>query len=606
MTQRPRTIRLSQTIAPFGVGAIYDYRGESLIACDTSRWRNAGERLDLERLAQALRVEGFRSAPTMSSRHARSRPLPFIRFPRWLFCASCRVMVHWTDRDEVTGQPARCGVCRHRPQLVPMRFVMTCAAGHLGDVPWERWAHLGAKGERQKSCRSRRLEFLTDASAGTGLAGLTVRCRECGAVRSLSGITGSGRQLGVACVGKQPWVYTDTDTPSGCDQQPVIVQRGASNLYFADVRSAIDIPPGSDHDPFGDLVALVTNTIGYDVLASSDDEEAIAAVYPLVANSAGVSEETVRAVVASEVGATDGRPVGRTPTGDLRRDEWAALLDPRPQRERDRFRTRRVPLVEGGKDGITSLLQSRLEDPVLVTRLREVRALIGFRRYDTAGQPTTPHLDDPSIRWLPAIEVYGEGVFLPFAEDRLQEWEVRAEVRERAARLESRRADSLIAERVARASARFVMLHTFAHLLIRQLAFESGYAAASLRERIYCAAPDDGSEPYAGVLVYTAAGDAEGTLGGLVRQGRAPRMVRTIVSMLETAAWCSSDPICIESGGQGFQSLNLGACHACSLLSETSCEYSNSLLDRGLLFGERAGFFTPVLDAALQAAAENR
>ncbi len=151
-------------------------------------------------------------------------------------------------------------------------------------------------------------------------------------------------------------------------------------------------------------------------------------------------------------------------------------------------------------------------------------------------------------------------------------------------------------------SPHFVLLHTLAHLLIRQLSFESGYTTASLRERIYARPEQD----QYGVLVYTAAGDAEGTLGGLVRQGEPPRLAETLLRMTESAAWCSADPLCAEHTGQGFGNLNRAACHACALLPETSCEAGNSLLDRALVIGgERVpGYLQPIVSAARAAAAD--
>ena len=136
---------------------------------------------------------------------------------------------------------------------------------------------------------------------------------------------------------------------------------------------------------------------------------------------------------------------------------------------------------------------------------------------------------------------------------------------------------------------------------MRQLAFSSGYSAASLRERVY-ARQEPNSQ--AGVLIYTAAGDAEGTLGGLVRQGEAPRLLRSLYAALESADWCSSDPLCRESHGQGPDALNRAACHGCALVSETSCERSNLLLDRVLLLGDDHvnGFFQETVEAARKAA----
>ena len=140
---------------------------------------------------------------------------------------------------------------------------------------------------------------------------------------------------------------------------------------------------------------------------------------------------------------------------------------------------------------------------------------------------------------------------------------------------------------------RFVLLHTFAHLLINQLVQDCGYGSASLRERIYSA---DGDSPMAGILIFTAAGDSEGTMGGLVRMGQSDRLEEVIRRALEKARWCSTDPVCIESKGQGPDNCNLAACHSCALLPETSCEEQNRLLDRGVVIGTiekpGLGFFT--------------
>lgn len=147
-------------------------------------------------------------------------------------------------------------------------------------------------------------------------------------------------------------------------------------------------------------------------------------------------------------------------------------------------------------------------------------------------------------------------------------------------------------------SAKFMLLHTLAHLLIQQLSFESGYNSASLRERIYCDM-DHPEFPMCGLFIYTACGDSEGTLGGLVRQGRPDRLTNIVRTTLERAMWCSNDPICSESGGQGRNALNLAACHSCALLPEASCEEFNVLLDRTLLIGgslhRENGYFTPWL-----------
>lgn len=604
-----RTIRLSQTVAPFGVGAIYDLRGESLVAVDTTRWGGMGERIVLDRLAEELEVKGFRAAPARWDQFSTSGPrLVYSRFPRWLFCPACRRMTFWKSEMEVPGEPARCSRCDRlpHPQLVPMRFVVTCAAGHLGDVQWDRWAHSRAEGPEQKQCRSRDLTFRTKAGAGAGLDASIVACRTCKASRSLQGVSGkeSAKSGGLMCAGKQPWQFLPPGTPQ-CAEDPIVLQRGASNLYFADVRSAIDIPPDSDFDVFSDVAAKVTGTPEFEMLMSMSGDDLMAdMLVSKLATDFELAEKEIRKVVAGAKAEQGGGVRSETMlTGDLRRDEWNALVNERSdQDERSRFLTKHEPLRPGTAtlSPAESLIADAFGPVVLVTRLREVRAMTGFRRYDAGSPKITPDMDG-SLDWLPAIEVFGEGLFVNLDEAALQSWESRPEVIDRVRILEQRRSGSLVGDRIKVASPRLVLVHTLAHLLIRRLSFESGYAAASLRERVYCAEAGGGDDPYAGVLVYTAAGDAEGTLGGLVRQGRHPRMLQTLLSLLEGAAWCSSDPLCIESSGQGFQGMNRAACHACALTAETSCEYANSFLDRALLIGaDGIGFFTPALDAALE------
>jgi hypothetical protein len=226
--------------------------------------------------------------------------------------------------------------------------------------------------------------------------------------------------------------------------------------------------------------------------------------------------------------------------------------------------------------------------------LRETRALRGFTRvYDdvlplSAGKallrrrPLLPEQD-----WLPAYVVKGEGIYLELNPQRLSAWEGRAEVH--------RRADRIAANYGAAARQRglqsrllvprFVLLHTLGHLLINELVFTCGYSSASLRERLYVSTA--AGRDMAGLLIYTAAGDSEGTMGGLVRMARPDNLRAVFAAAIAGARWCSTDPVCMDAGerGQGPDSCNLAACHGCALLPETSCEEFNRFLDRGLVIG---------------------
>jgi hypothetical protein len=242
-------------------------------------------------------------------------------------------------------------------------------------------------------------------------------------------------------------------------------------------------------------------------------------------------------------------------------------------------------------------LGSLISKVMLVTRLREVRALQGFSRILPPGGSETLaplYLDDP--RWRPAIEVSGEGLFLSLDEERLTTWEQHESVARRAHVLDARyaqRATNWGHEPDRRITARLVLIHTFAHALIDQLSLDAGYPAASLRERLYVA------EDMHGFLVYTATTDSAGSLGGVVAQGSPERLGEAVKAAIARAAWCSADPICVEADAQGADGLNLAACHACMLLPETSCEEMNVLLDRALLVGTpdapEVGFFSDLL-----------
>ena len=192
--------------------------------------------------------------------------------------------------------------------------------------------------------------------------------------------------------------------------------------------------------------------------------------------------------------------------------------------------------------------------------------------------------------WFPAMEVHGEGVFLRPSGDALREWKRRAgsALDRRVALLETRRQrllNSGLRTREAPISAEFLLLHTLSHLLMRALTLECGYSSAALREIVYVREATKESGAMNGLLIYTASADSEGSLGGLVRQGHPSRLGPVLSEAIESARWCSTDPLCLESESQGMNSLNLSACHSCALVPETACETYNGFLDRGVLVG---------------------
>lgn len=598
-----RTVRLSQVVSPFGVGAVFDVLGESLMGVDISEWAyNKSTRIESRRLEQALGVKELRSPPSVPSYPSKHTPgIPYQRFPRWLFCQDCRRMRYVRSLEE-TGEAPKCAHCT--AHMVPMRFIAVCAKrGHVMDVPWDRWAHSQPGTEDQRRCRKQELRFETRSGGSEGLSSLVVHCMTCKASRHLGELPSrdSLKRIGVRCSGTQPWQRGSFS----CDERIEVLQRGATNVTLPETTTALDIPEPTV--PARDLEAEIRQHRNFDDVRTAPDGPRATVLVDLIAEDLGVSKDLVLRV-ARGGGGTDSAEGLRETRAGLLNGEWRAFMqaidaDGEPTGNSN-FIVSSADLVAGAGSQVHSLLAEKVQDVVLVHRLREVRVLHGFRRYDLAADVVPVDLGSRGReRWLPAIESFGEGIFLSLDQQRLASWEQIEAVVDRTELLERRRRDSHIGSRFAEVSPRSVLLHTLAHLLIRRLAFSCGYSAASLRERIYSGV---GPDPEAGFLIYTAAGDAEGTLGGLVRQGEDPRLAQTLLSALEEAAWCSADPVCRESRGQGLNSLNLAGCHGCCLVAETSCERSNVLLDRVLVVGDdkTPGFFGNVVEALRAASVE--
>ena len=311
----------------------------------------------------------------------------------------------------------------------------------------------------------------------------------------------------------------------------------------------------------------------------------------------------------------DGAAAQARPVTDeeYRRHEYEAFRDGRGDPNTDLSVDVRYPAEYGPP------LKGFVARVCLVRKLRETRTLAGFTRIfppaniDAAALPdgvlqtgryqVQPLSVGRNLGWLPAVVVRGEGIFVEFDSSAIDSWLATGaplwRVTSMVESYNGNRAKRLLPSR--HVTPKFVLLHTLAHVLIRQLSFDCGYGSASLRERIYYE-HTSASEPMQGILIYTASGDSEGTMGGLVRQGEPGRLEATFDEGLRAAAWCSSDPVCIESRGQGAENANLAACHGCVLVSETSCEEGNRLLDRGMLVGSleepACGLFTRRLDRA--------
>ncbi|WP_040880180.1 DUF1998 domain-containing protein [Marinobacterium rhizophilum] len=581
-----RSVRSSQLISPYGPGAIVDIGDESLLLTDLKGWPRNLIDVKLPRLARELGVTSLKSPPEKPEfgQDVDYKSVTAIRFPRWMFCPSCRKMEYWKTEsghmDE--GQPV-CSIlkCRKRA-LVPMRFVMACQSGHMGDVPWDYWAHSGSNGNRKCPSKKSNLYFTSKPELGSGLEALLVECRYCKSYRDLGNITSPDaiQSIGLRCTGSQPWETWE----EGCQESPVVLQRGASNLYFPVVRSALDIPVVEAKQEHGEKSAAIRSHNFFSAcqnLYESKSEDAARSLAIIIAGDNNCTVDDVFEVL-KPLEEHKGK-IGAPPSAEeLQEAEWKVLVSPDVETSSNPQFSARVESSLSANDYWK--IAEKIERVVLLDKLREVRAFCGYERVKPTNELIPPAGQNEDIKWLPAIEVFGEGIFIEFSDRALTAWENKSShfIQSRIGLLIKRYGENDLSY-LPEPSARLVVLHTMAHLLIRQLSFECGYSSGSIRERIYAA------EGQVGILIYTADSDSEGSLGGLVQQGEAARLMATFAAALDQASWCSNDPVCSEMETQGVMGLNKAACHSCTLVSETSCGMNNLLLDRKLLLGDSSG-----------------
>lgn len=614
-------MRRAQLVAPFGVGAMSILvNGTSVVTAGLDQWfqsENLATLVPSEyssaaadwRLQERLNVGELRLSPdyrrpvTGQSQQNVGLTIPVLRFPRWSVCMYCK-RLQWSPLS--LAQLERCADEKHtahkfKPVMTQVPFVLTCERGHLDDFPFREWVHRSLNPVCQGVLRLKSL-------GGGSLAGQSVECDKCQAKRSLVNILDSSNDIeGVSstflteslakegpfeCKGSRPWL---NDPGSGCGHPLRGALRGAGNVYFPKVESSIFLPQSkigakaevleilrrADVQPtlqllmdvFGSLtVDVLRQRIPAELMGPFTDEELELGIQELYG---GLQDATV-AVPVGDVDELSGSNSWRLP-------EYQML---RETPNHDDLKTTDPGLPSGFELAFDRIRRADV--------VRETRALRGFTRVKDGKLRLSEGKEllrrtplPPSQDWLPAYVVRGEGIFFEFDKDRLQTWEARPDVLARTSLLQVH-ADAMRKKRGQENSQvlpRFVLTHTFAHLVINQLIYSCGYSSASLRERLYVS--DDESASMSGVLIYTAAGDSEGTMGGLVRMAEPDNLGSIIAAALENAEWCSADPVCMEMGrtGQGPDSCNLAACHGCSLLPETSCEEFNRFLDRGLVVG---------------------
>ncbi|MGH3734221.1 MAG: DrmB family protein [Micromonosporaceae bacterium] len=638
--------RPSSLLYTYGVGSIIDLPQFSIMPAGLDDWEPIWARrptvptIDEPRLLHAVQVHLGRSVqqlrpfPWQPKSRAMSQEgsdlgIPARVFPQWLRCTGCDYLGPLSRFGYVNEHPYRPDLARfehtacsgrttkrngngrtRRSPAVPARYLLACPNGHLDEFPYLLWVHHGGQCPAAPQPDLK----LRDHNVGQG-AGALVTCERCQQRRRMSEAQGeAGKRKLPKCRGRHPHLNGFDAT---CGQDTTLMMMGASNLWFPATQSIV-VMPRTHHEDRAALAAKLRANPGKEKLTKyADQPDFLRDLLDTAYDLTDISDEELAATVQEAVAT----PSEEELREELRNWDPVKLLVPeweylqRPSRfpQQENASGLMVTEMPTGAD-----LPDRIRRVIAVNRMKKVNAFIGFTRIDEmerVGDLPTRLVKLTRNRrpgWVPATEDRGEGIFLQLDEDAVAAWEARI-VPSRLWRQHGeshgrnfRRRFSATAARVdpdTRFPApRYWLVHTFAHILIREMAMSCGYGAASLTERLYAWPAGPERPAAAGLLICTTASDSEGTLGGLVALSEPERLQGLVNDALRRAARCSSDPVCGQRTPRDSEDfLHGAACHCCCFASETSCERANRFLDRRFLLdlpaldGEQVpGFFGPI------------
>ena len=592
--RRPHgNLRRSQLITTFGPGSMMDLPDHSVLVGGLDHWSHHRQEIFESRLLDKLKIATGLSElqlfgpPTAEGEFDDSQTgITCWQFPEWFVTQKPIKDAVQTSGDSRPSYRSRRLVHRRglsdnryidsdnrKHVVVPVRFVRACRYGHIGDIDWFSFVHQGA----ENTCRRDSWTLWMDELDTSGdISAIQIRC-SCDARRRLKEAVGFSTQALGKCDGKMPWLgpFEQTD----CNQPNRLLIRSASNAYFSQKLSVISLPKRNEQ--VQDAVNQVwTNLEAVEEIQDVQYERRKSAVRAVISD---FSDDEILDAIQEK------RNEGSGPEKTVKQAELETLISAQEELGNDKpdgdFYARTYPKRHWDQPWMQGI-----ERIVLVHRLREVIAQIGFTRFEAASPDIDGELElgvQPAqiaseMTWVPAIENRGEGIFIQFDTAAVQTWAARNDVKIYGNKLlsgfERWQKEHPSANREF-PGLPFYMLHTFAHLLITSISLECGYPASSLRERVY-SIKDVGY----GVLIYTGSNDSEGTLGGLIETGRS--IANHVKRALEYGEVCSNDPICGTHEPENPHEerfLQGAACHGCLLISETSCEQFNDFLDRALV-----------------------
>lgn len=527
-------------------------------------------------------------------------------FPKWFFCPRCKRFMHYSDWKKHWGnQKYDFDVQCFNPEckgehLEQVRFVMTCDNGHIQDLPWNFWNNrkaeiqentpkINSQSEEEeentqkivlnyhKCCEDQELHYEI-SNENTDLSGIRIKCKKCGKSESLKGMFGFQQK----CGGKKYWLgFQDgTFVKEECEEKASVKIKSSNSVYYANTLSSLWIPDKQVLDIDTNMrteIDAIVNDPDYELKDLEKFARRQNIDIQLILNYLDVEND------------------GYVTELIYRKAEYDYFINKeQPEDKKIRFRQidtknklsgfQRIVKIDKLKKTTVQTSFTRNE-PIDVDSI-----LVGDTDYVNSYNVKRQSLskNNYETRILPAIESYGEGILFILDENKINVWESNEKVISRVNIIkEHGEASDWKSHQIeaSKLTPRKVLIHTLAHLLMRELEYISGYPMSSLQERLYV------SDSMHGFLI-SAYDGTDGYLGGLSKLSKDLNNLQEILnSAINRAKNCSLDPICYESEGQGIAQLNLAACHSCTLLPETSCEMGNLFLDRQIVVDEEFGYF---------------
>lgn len=529
-------------------------------------------------------------------------------------------------------------------KLKQTNLILICPNGHLSDIPWSRF--LRWKSERtspkdiggnlfniEKCCPSPDLEWSESTTKSEGYGSVFIECKSCGLGGEGNKINLEGiNNLKPLCKGEKPWEISlsqdseeiipyescQKSKPGKCREcndshsQPhmrVSLVTGNS-VYFANGFSSLFIPQ---------YLASNTNPLLLEAIKRCESKyERYLKALPNTTKEEYWNNLDLNDFLIDNELIQNGKTliqIDALKNTFLKEDEILEVdsFEEYRWQEYQCFTKNETISISEENSGLSfrdielnEFLNSFFKKIQQVEDLKVTQVQMGFSRVrpkeriiinnkveETTEGKNIYSIESDEVFVLPANESLGEGLFFQFNEEKIEKWtDLILNNDSRFSRFfENQDLSSQFAsakQKIKNNGFKHFLIHSFSHMLMRELEFSCGYPTASLKERLYIS--NNPERPMSGVLIYTAEG-SEGSMGGLVWQGQPERITDLIKKGIERTTNCSSDPLCWESSGQGIYDLNLAACFSCSLVSETACEEWNLGLDRRVLVDPEFGFF---------------